>query len=338
MKRIFAAILVCVLLAPIFLVTPASAAETDNYVGSVEQKGDPNKVPRTGHVDLPELNNRTLTNQGKDYDQNDGLEVILVMGLDKFKAEEVCGKYLNQQQSDLLLLVAIDHKEGSYSVLHLNRDTMADMYVLGDRGARVNTVFGQMALSHTYGTGGRDSCRNTVEAVSNFLHGVHIDHYLAMNKDVVAILNDYIGGVEVEILNDFSKVDPDLVKGQTQTLMGDQALTYVSVRKDLEDSSNMQRMERQRQYLSAYREQLRKASDGKPEFFAKALVKVADYITSNLTGHQLARLSQRLNGYSFGGFYTIDGELIQKEYMEFHAYEESVWETVLDLFFTPAEG
>lgn len=282
----------------------------------------------------PETDRDSIAWQNKKYTQRKDLDTVLVMGLDKFEDDQVSGEYLNRQQCDFLLLIAVDRDSKTYSVLHLNRDTMADISVLGKRGERVDTVHRQLALAHTYGKGGSDSCRNAVEAVSNLLHGVKIDHYLSMTMDAVSILNDYVGGVEVEILDDFSAVDPSLVQGQVMTLKGSQALTYVRTRRNLEDSSNLHRMERQRQYLSALRETFSEKCEEDSEFAKKALMQVADYLTSDLTVNQLSAISERLDGYTFTGFETIDGEaVVGEKFMEYYVDKEDLMETVLKLYY-----
>lgn len=285
-------------------------------------------------VNLPELNRDDLTYKGRTYNQRKELDTVLIMGLDKFDASQESGKYLNRQQADFLLLLIADRDAQSYSILHLNRDTMTDMSVLGDQGKRVDRVNGQLALAHTYGNGGKDSCRNTVEAVSNLLHGVEIDHYMAMTMDGVAILNDLAGGVTLEIMDDFSKVDPTLIQGETMTLKGQQALHYVRARGNMEDSSNLHRMERQRQYLQALREQISVAQQKDTSFFSKAVTKVADYLVSDLTGNQMSLISERLNGFTFTGFETLPGEAVKgDEFMEFYVDEEALMETEIRLFF-----
>lgn len=289
-------------------------------------------------VTLPELDRDAITWKGVEYTQRKDLDTVLIMGLDKFDEDQIPGRYINRQQADFLLLAAIDRRDKAYSILHLNRDTMTKMSILGDRGKRVDTVTGQLALAHTYGTGSRDSCRNTAEAVSNLLHGVKIDHYLSMTMDAVAILNDYSGGVTVEILDDFSGIDPTLVQGKTQTLKGQQALTYVRTRRGLDDSTNLHRMERQRQYLTALREQMTAKGKEDPDFSAKALNKVAEYIVSDVTVNQLSAISEHLENYTFTGFSFLDGEAVKgEEYMEFYPDEEALMETVLELYFKPKE-
>ena len=57
----------------------------------------------------------------------EGLQTILVMGLDKYEAQPNAMGYLNDQQSDFLMLVVLDEKAGTNQVLHLNRDTMTEI-------------------------------------------------------------------------------------------------------------------------------------------------------------------------------------------------------------------
>ena len=160
------------------------------------------------------------------YARRNDLETILLMGLDKY-AETEESNYLNNEQSDFLMLLVINKETGACTPIQLNRDTMTKIQILGVRGDVAGTFTGQLALAHTYGSGERDSCLNTTEAVSNLLYGVGIDHYISITMDGVAILNDLVGGVEVEVMDDFSSIDSTLVQGETVTLMGNHALTYV---------------------------------------------------------------------------------------------------------------
>lgn len=204
------------------------------------------------------------------YARRNDLETVLLMGLDKY-AETEESNYLNNEQSDFLMLLVINKETGACTPIQLNRDTMTKIQILGVRGDVAGTFTGQLALAHTYGSGERDSCLNTAEAVSNLLYGVGIDHYISITMDGVAILNDLVGGVEVEVMDDFSSIDSTLVQGETVTLMGNHALTYVRTRGGLEDSSNLRRMERQRQYLIALQKKLSRLVvlriEGKPLFY-----------------------------------------------------------------------
>ena len=107
---------------------------------------------------------------------------------------------------------------------------MTEIQILGVNGEPAGTMTGQLALAHTYGSGEEDSCENTVLAVENLLYGVEVDHYVSMTMDGWPSSTTWWGGVTLEVLDDFSGIDGTLVQGETVTLKGQQALTYVRSR------------------------------------------------------------------------------------------------------------
>ena len=211
---------------------------------------------------------------------------------------------------------------------------MTKIQILGVRGDVAGTFTGQLALAHTYGSGERDSCLNTAEAVSNLLYGVGIDHYISITMDGVAILNDLVGGVEVEVMDDFSSIDSTLVQGETVTLMGNHALTYVRTRGGLEDSSNLRRMERQRQYLIALQKKLTEKADSDAWFATNAILQVSDYLTSDCTAEKLSKIADLLSKSDVSEIRTIDGEAkVGQEYMEFYPDEDALQALVMNVFY-----
>lgn len=279
-------------------------------------------------------NNKVLTYEGKEYVINGNIETFLIMGLDKFDGDIDQSSYNNDQQSDFLMLVVFDKEAKTYSVLHINRDTMAAMDVLGIGGKKVGTVQKQIALAHTYGDGGATSNNNAAKAVSTLLGGIKVNHYAAFTLDSVAVMNDLVGGVEVEVLHDFSGVDDALVKGETVLLEGDMALTYVRTRKDLDDSTNNTRMIRQQQYLDALREKMEKRMEEDPEFAARAALAMADYMTSDCSATRLRDMAKRMEEYDFVQVRQLEGETkLGKKHIEFYPDERALKETVIDLFY-----
>ena len=264
----------------------------------------------------------------------EGIETVLIMGLDKYERPEETLGYTNKLQADFLLLLVLSEEEGRVDVLHLNRDTMTEIRRLGIGGGAAGTFVGQLALAHTYGSGGSDSCLNAVKAVSNLLGGIKIDHYMTLTMDAVGILNDLAGGVTVEVLDDMTGLDPALQKGATVTLKGDQALTYVRTRYGLSDSSNLHRMERQQQYLRGFYQRLAACRQEDPDFLTRALARVNDSFVSDCTVNQLDRLAKQVGELELGDFLTLEGEAVVGDtYMEFYPDPEALQETILRLFY-----
>lgn len=274
---------------------------------------------------------------GTAHARREDLETVLLLGVDKFEGETPEG-YINNQQADFLLLLVMDKQNETCTPIQLNRDTMTQIQILGVTGEPAGTFTGQLALAHTYGSGEEDSCENTVLAVSNFLYGMEIDHYVSLTMDGVALLNDLVGGVTVEVLDDFSGIDDSLVQGETVTLQGQQALTYVRSRGGLEDSSNLHRMERQRQYLSALQQQLKAAVQQEDGFTLDALLQLNEYMVSDCTVNQLSDLGDSLAAYQVSDILTTPGDAQEgEEFMEFTVDEAALQQLVMDVFYEPVE-
>ena len=280
--------------------------------------------------------NKTIRYDGKWYELRDDVETILVMGLDKFEGASSQDSYNNDMQADFLTLLVLDKDNDTVTTLQINRDTMAKMNILGLDGEVIGTKKAQLALSHTYGSGGRDSCKNAAEAVSNFLYETPIDHYVSLTMDAVAELNDMVGGVEVTVLDDFGDVDKSLVKGQKVVLQGQQALTYVRSRGGVADSTNVNRMRRQRQYLDALYAKLSETVEKDDEFISRVGLKLAEYMVSDCTVAQLERIADFVSEYDTGDIREIEGKSsVGEQYMEFYPDEEALQKMIIELFYEP---
>lgn len=282
-----------------------------------------------------EVKTKTITHNGVKYFPRQDINVILLMGINQegpVHAEEPN----HGNAADMVALVVFDEKAQTCNVLNINRDTMLDMPELNLNGVEIGTMYAQLAYAHTYGTGVEDSCENTRKAVSNFLGGVGIDYYISMNMDVIAMLNDAVGGVTVNIQDDFSSVDPSIPMGMV-TLNGDQARSFVQSRWYVGDGLNLSRIERQKEYMnsfaSAFRETV-KSSD--TEFVLNTYNEVAPYLVSDLPVSTLTSMVERYVDYSLSDVISLDGENKRNgDYMEFYADEDQLEKLRLELFYAP---
>ena len=220
-------------------------------------------------------------------------------------------------------------------MLHLNRDTMLEMPVLGLGGREAGTYHGQLALSHTYGSGLEDSCENVRKTVSNFLYGITIDHYVAMNMDAISILNDEVGGVTVYVTEDFSQVDPTIGMG-TVTLKGEQAIHFVRTRKDVGDQLNLSRIDRQQEYIDGFVDSFRAKQEQDGEFIAQAYEDVSPYLITDCTVNAISGMIDRYGDYSIGEVVSPEGRNVMGEqYFEFYVEEEKLDALILRMFYAP---
>ena len=280
----------------------------------------------------------TLTRDGITYALRDDLDTYLLIGLDKYTDTLSDPElFTNNQQADFLFLMVVDKTAQTYSAIHLNRDAMTEIQRLGMGGKKIGTFTGQLALSHTFGSGGKDSCRNTVQAVSHYLGGVPVEHYVSLTMDAIPVLNDLAGGVPVFIEDDFSAIDPSLEQGKTVRLQGQQALTFVRTRHYVSDNSNLSRMNRQRTYLNALYEQMAQQLRTDDGFAARLASRLSDYSVSDLTTTELSNLADRLKDYVFVGIDQIRGDAVMGEkYIEFYTDETDLQSLVISTFFREA--
>ena len=280
----------------------------------------------------------TVELDGKSYVLNGDIETLLVMGLDKFEGETDDASYTNNQQADFLMLFVFDNKRAECTAVQINRDTMTGINILGVAGQKINTATRQISLAHTYGSGRQVSCRNTADAVSGLLYGVKIDNYLSVTMDAVPVFNDLVSGVTLEVLDDFTGIDDTLVKGETVTLMGDQALRYVRSRYGMEDSTNEHRMKRQQQYIRALYEKTKETAEQDEGFIAETSLKLSDYTVSNCTVNQLENVFKKISSYKFNGIKNIEGKSQKgEEFIEFYPDEASLKSVVVELFYKPED-
>lgn len=282
--------------------------------------------------DMPSLD-KNLSYNGQEYVLNEDLETVLVLGLDKFEEDEV-DSYNNDKQADFLILFVIDNNNKTYKAVHLNRDAMVEMNVLGVAGDKIGTETKQLALSHTYGNGKEVSCRNTANAVSGMLLGAEIDHYVSFTMDSVGVYNDLLGGVSVEMLDDFSSIDANMVKGQNVVLNGEQALKYVRSRHGLDDPTNNNRMKRQKQYLEAMYMKTRQKISEDNTFVSKTGLEMSKFVISDCSINKLEGYMEKLTNYELVSVLDIEGKTdISNQFVEFYPNESSVKEIVIDCFY-----
>ena len=276
----------------------------------------------------------TIEYDGQEYVLKKGIETFLVLGLDKFEEQNDSSAFTNDKQADFVMLFVIDNNNKSCSLLHINRDTMVDMNVLGLAGDKVGSVNQQLALAHTYGSGDKVSCRNVADAVSKLLLNAKINNYASITMDAVPLFNDLVGGVELTVLDDFTGIDDTLIKGQKVKLTGEQALKYVQSRKGVADSSNESRMARQKQYLEALYASTNECIKNNDKFVIDASLKLSEYMVSNCSLTQFQNIFEKVSKYDFTEIKYLDGEMKAGErFMEFYPSEESVKKQVIDLFY-----
>ena len=212
---------------------------------------------------------------------------------------------------------------------------MMDVRVLGIGGKYAGTMFGQVALSHMYGSGMEDSCENTRETVSQFLYGLHIDYYMSMNMDAIRVMTDAVGGVKVNVQDDFSAVDPTIQIGE-MVLNGEQAVHFVRTRKDVADQMNLSRMQRHREFMNGLLAGLQAKLESDEKFALTTYDSISPYMVSDCSANVISSIADRYGDYPLVEIVSPEGENVKgDQYMEFHVDADKLDELILRLFYAP---
>lgn len=283
----------------------------------------------------PERVSRTVVHDGVEYFPRQDMDVLLVMGIDKEGVVEESNSYNNDGATDALILVILDHGQRKVRLLNINRDTMTQVPVLGIGGKQAGTIKQQIALAHTYGSGLEDSCENTRAAVSELLGDVRIDYYVAVHLDAIAIVNDAVGGVTVEVTDDFNASDAKIPMGEV-TLQGQQAIDYVRYRKNVGDELNLSRMQRQQIYMDGFFAALHEKMEDSSAFAYDTYDRISEYMVTDCSATVMSSMLERYGDYELDEIYTLAGaNHVGEEFMEFYPDEEALQDLVLELFYAP---
>lgn len=285
-----------------------------------------------------ESNNSSSKTVEKDeikYFPKQDITTLLLIGVDEDGPVQEKDPNMSSAYADVVALLIFDETNKKIDAIALNRDSMVEMTMLDENGRRKGSFFGQLAFSHSFGNGLEESCENTVWTVSDLLNGAQIDYYVSLNMGAVEILNDGVGGVTVNVTDDFSEVGSDIPMGE-YTLMGDEAETFVRSRMGLGDSLNVSRMERQREYVKGFFEAFKAKSEEDSLFAVRLFDSVDEYIVTDCTTETLANLAEKYQDYEFGDIVSPEGENIRGErFYEFYIDEESLGEIILKYLYAP---
>ena len=287
------------------------------------------------HENEGATHSKTIIRNGVEYFPRQDITILMVLGIDQFGEVQSSGSYNNKGAADMVSLVIFDETNERCNILCLNRDTMLSMPVLGIGGQEAGEIYQQLALAHTYGSGLEDSCENTKKAVSGLLFDLEIDYYLSMNMDAIRVLNDAVGGVTVTVEDDFKDIDPTITMGQV-TLSGDQAIHYVRTRKNMNDQTNLSRMERQKQYMNGFMKSFQKKQSESAQFIVNAYEDVSKYVVTDCSLDVLSEMLKDYADFEVADVISPEGtNVLDGEFYEFHLDDQKLDELILKLFYAP---
>lgn len=227
--------------------------------------------------------------KGNRYRKKPAMTLILLAGIDKDGTETAPSgvNYRNGGQADFLMLLGIDHGEKQIHQLQIDRDTMAEITILGVYGNETGTRELQICLAHSFGARPEDNARYTVRAVRKLMNDLEIDGYYMVDYSSVPALTELLGGVPVTIDEDMTSVNPEWYKGHTITLHGKDAETFVRTRKTVGSGTNAERMNRQAVYLRSVTAGIHQKLSENAEFASEMMATLHSIAVTDLPDKKL---------------------------------------------------
>lgn len=274
--------------------------------------------------------------EGAEYIKKENLLTILFIGVDiGADSTHIGATFRDGGQADFLLLLILDTKNNEVTRLQIDRDTMAEITILSVLGKPSGSRVAQICLSHGFGDGGKQSSEFTVQAVEKLLCGMEIDHYISMNLDSIAALNEALGGVTVTIEDDFSAYGKDWKVGDVVTLKGEEPELFVRTRYFIGEGTNEARMRRQKTFLNATMKLMDEKINDNVNFVGELYDILVNYIVSDMKRGQMINETYKAAKYARSEILYPKGEYVVGEsgFMEFHADEKAIERLVFDIFY-----
>ena len=290
--------------------------------------------------EIRETDNQTFMDEGavewngKKYRKKPAMTLILLAGIDKEGTEAASPRvnYRNGGQADFLMLLAIDHGEKQVHQLQIDRDTMAEVTILGVYGNETGTRELQICLAHSFGARAEDNARYTVRAVRKMLNELEIDGYYMVDYSAVPVLTDLLDGVPVMITEDMTAVRPEWHKGHIITLTGADAETFVRTRQTVGSGTNAERMKRQSVYMRGVVDRIHQRLSDNPRFVSDLVAAFHSIAVTDMTDQRLMEEISKAHSYEVMPVDYLPGHYEQDSngFVEFYPEQDSATEWIMN--------
>lgn len=182
----------------------------------------------------------------------------------------------DSERSDTTILLHLAADRKSAAAVSVPRDLMVNIpSCLRPDGGRSRAQYAQFNWAFQFG--GAACAIRTFEKLT----GIRVDHHLVVSFTGFEEVIDAVGGVEVEVTEPVSEPEYGVtLQPGHQLVKGKEALTFVRTRVGVSDGSDLQRIERQKQFVRNLYDKLREAGTlSNPT----RLWPVLDAVTSALT-------------------------------------------------------
>lgn len=276
--------------------------------------------------------------KGKKYQYKSNIKTYLLMGIDSMEPVSVKEGTSNGGQADALFLLIVDDENKDWSIMAINRNTMTNVDIYDENGILRKQRNAQICVQHGFGDGMEESCVRTIKKVSETLFNMPLDGYFSINMGALPEMNDALGGITLESMDTIDI--PDVVhvdKGETITLQGMQAWSYLVWRDTSQVDSATQRLERQKQYIQAVYNKINSSDVNKLKLLSETIDIVDSYTVMDIP---VLELAYQIISYdkNIDEIYSLPGtETVGDRFVEYYMDEEAARDMLISLYYEEVE-
>ena len=251
--------------------------------------------------------------EGKAYRYDEDIINLLFLGIDRHGEIEEKTEYVTwgMGQADAIFLLSINPNKETVKIVGIPRNAMVDLEVYGGDGQVREVIYNQICLQYAYACGGENGLKEIRKDVGDIFYDLPIHGVFAIGEDAITVVNDKLGGVEVEVLEDLTKFDKKLIKGERVQLMGKSAYFYVQKRDIRIKGSTETRFARQKQYLKEMMKKAKELVKENPMIIASLYQTCEPYMSTDISLNEAVYLAKQVLSYDFDteqGIYLLEGE------------------------------
>ncbi len=284
---------------------------------------------------------------GKAYEYDEDIINLLFLGIDRAGSISTETNLDNWKagQADAIFILSLNPDKKTIRIVGIPRNSMVDVDIYDQNARQMETIHNQICLQYGYAGGGENGLHAMKDAASKLMYDLPIHGAFAIGYDAVSIINDKVGGVDVEVLEDMPEKNKAFVLGNTVHLDGKLALQYVRERDYYQLGSPTLRLKRQKQYITALIQAAKTCVKQDPLLVTDLYNSITKYMNTDVTVDEAVYLVRQALDYQFDGdsFYLLQGDDVsvpftrkdgtEDFYDDYYLREDSIRQVMIDAFY-----
>ncbi|MCM1538740.1 MAG: LCP family protein [bacterium] len=284
---------------------------------------------------------------GRIYEYNEDTINLLFLGIDHAGGlvRDTDYSEWDAGQADAVFVLSLNPTDKTMKIVAIPRNSMVNLNIYGADGEVSEQIKNQICLQYGYAGGGKNGLAEMKRVVSELLYQLPIHGVTAIGYDAIATINDAVGGVDVEVLEDII-YDPQMQKGNVIHLTGEQAYLYLQYRDVTAVGSPTARLLRQKQYLSAFVGAAKGKLRNDPMIVSELYQALDAYMNTDVALDEAVYMAAELLEYRFDmdAIYQLTGEdrivpYINEDgeedfYDDYYLDEEALKRMMVEVFYT----